>query len=95
MALTRAVREAPDDAARYYVRASRLLELRLFAEAAGDADACLRLRPAFAKARCTPARTSCSHSLLTLLFTPRSAQAFFAKGRALYFMHEYDAAFAQ
>ena len=47
--MTRAVRDAPDDAARYYARASRLLELRMFAEAARDADACLQLQPRFAK----------------------------------------------
>ena len=44
--------------------------MKLYAEAARDADACLKLQPSFAKAH-------------------------FAKGRALYFLQEYEAAFAQ
>jgi ankyrin repeat protein len=44
--------------------------MKMFSEAAHDADACLRLQPRHAKAR-------------------------FAKGRALYFLGEYESAFAQ
>jgi tetratricopeptide (TPR) repeat protein len=69
-ALTRSLREAPDLAKHYYERACTLLTMKLFSEAAHDADACLRLQPSFAKAR-------------------------FAKGRALYFLGEYESAFAQ
>ena len=69
-ALTARVREDPSDIGRYYQRCCRLLQLKLYAEAARDADACLKLQPSFAKAH-------------------------FAKGRALYFLQEYEAAFAQ
>ena len=69
-ALTRSLREAPDLGKHYYERACTLLTMKLFSEAAHDADACLRLQPSFAKAR-------------------------FAKGRALYFLGEYESAFAQ
>ena len=68
--LTRSLRDAPDDAAHYYARACALLTMKMFSEAAHDADACLRLQPRFAKAR-------------------------FAKGRALYFLGEYESAFSQ
>ena len=68
--LTRSLREAPDMGAHYYARACTLLTLKMFSEAAHDADACLRLQPGHAKAR-------------------------FAKGRALYFLKEYESAFAQ
>ena len=68
--LTAALREAPDDASHYYARACALLTNKMYAEAAHDADACLRLQPKYAKAR-------------------------FAKGRALYFLGEYESAFAQ
>ena len=68
--LTRSLREAPDLAGHYYARACALLTMKMYSEAAHDADACLRLQPSFAKAR-------------------------FAKGRALYFLGEYESAFAQ
>ena len=68
--LTSEIREAPDVAAHYYARATHLLSMKMFAEAALDAEACLRLEPSFSKAR-------------------------FAKGRALYFLGEFDAAFEQ
>ena len=54
--LTRSVREAPDAAGHYYARACSLLSMRMFSEAVHDADACLRLQPAFAKARFAKAR---------------------------------------
>jgi hypothetical protein len=40
-ALSAAIREEPDQAARYYARACRLLQLRLYAEAVSTAPAVL------------------------------------------------------
>lgn len=48
--LTVAIRTAPDDPSSHYARASKLLALGLFAEAARDAATCLELDPRHAKA---------------------------------------------
>ena len=68
--LTKSIRTAPEEASHYYARACALLSMKMYSEAAHDADACLKLQPRYAKAR-------------------------FTKGRALYFLGEYEQAFAQ
>ena len=60
-ALTARVREDPPDIGRYYQRRCRLLQLKPYAEAARDADACLKLQPSFAKATLPRAAPSTSY----------------------------------